>query len=165
MSRKLEILAAMGSSEPGTQYVRLTPSQPRVAGKGAFVFVAPEVVEGGQGYVRFTESSFSWTGPSRAVLWLYSTQGRNYLIDCAISGESYIGIGSKAGPILAVTGPGNATQVFDFSSSPADSAGYHLLFGLEVQETGWYPFTITSGANQPGTGVLWKLHACEVTNL
>ena len=160
-----QIRAALGSLEPGSQYVRVTPSQPSVTGKAALVFVEPHLVEGGQGYVQFFSEELR--PPGLAVLWIRSPQARRYLIDCAISGTSYAVSDHvvEAGPVLAVTGPDSATQIFDFSSSGADPAGNHLLFGLEAEEIGWYRFTIAWGDQPSSRPGKWELHSCEVTNL
>ncbi len=171
-----QIRAALGSPEPGSLYVRLTPSQPDVAGKAAFVFVYPAVVEGGQGYVYFEKklpTSPSETGkapPGWVVLWITSLQDRRYLIDCALSGQSLYG-GSMSpirGPLLVLTGPDSTAQIFDFTSKTPSNGlgdGFHLVFGLEAGRTGWYPFTITGPIPPGARRQIWELHACEVTNL
>jgi len=163
-TRMGQIRAALGSAEPGSQYVRVTPSQPSVVNKAALVFVEPHLVEGGEGYVQFFAEELR--RPGLAVLWIRSAQPRKYLIDCAISGTSYAARDlAEAGPVLAVTGPDGATRVFDFSSSGVNPAGYHLAFAIEAEEIGWYPFTIVWGAKPSTLLGKWELHACEVTYL
>jgi hypothetical protein len=110
------VLAKLIGKEPGSLYVRLTPSQPKVVNRGALVFGDPDVVncgyEDGEGWVlwhkKVSPSDFS---EHSMMLWIRSSAGSKYVIDCAVSADS---------GTYKVVGPDHSGQIFD----PAQENGH-----------------------------------------
>lgn len=158
------ILQTLGHpAEPGSLYVRVTPSQPDVPGKGALVFVEANLVEGGEGYAEFKNKTEPGPLEGYTVLWLYSPAGRSYLVDCAVSGM-YWNLQAQQGPVFMVSGPGNTVQAFDYRAA-YDLEGYHLVFSLVAGQAGWYPFGISTQPAGAELYTTWKLFSCEAKNL
>jgi hypothetical protein len=153
------LITKLIGGEPGSLYAKLTPSQPIATNRGALVFVNADLVEGGEGYAQW-HSLASGVTPleSYLALWLNSSAGRKYLIDCAVrSGISLKGVipGAEHKPTpFKVIGPDGSSQTFQLP----DNEG-HLIFTLGATKAGWYGFQIIGG------GLTWTFYSCEVTNL
>lgn len=151
---------ALAAPDPGSLYARLTPSSAGVSGKGALVFVDPDMVEGGQGYAEFSANQFA---PPKGfvVLWIWSPAARSYLVDCAVKGMTF-NWSQGFGPRFHVNGPG-ATLTFDFTNDYSDD-GYHLVWQLNVTSPGWTSFALFVSLPEEML-IWWKLHSCDIRHL
>lgn len=148
-AEKQGLYKQLGKTEPGSLYVRLTPSQPTVADKGALVFVNAAVVESGENHARWRLDDKEQPSEKGYVsLWLKSNANRRYLIDCAVEEDAPL----RNPRSWNVVGPGNASQTWSSSAT-------HLVFTLDAATSGWYGFSIYA------INRWWFFYSCEVTNL
>ena len=140
------VMAKLIGKQPGSLYAKLTPSQPIATNRGALVFANAAVVESGEGYAEWFETE--WKDPPEAylMLWLKSSAGSKYLIDCVVSSQ-YV-------PFM-VRGPNS----YAYQKVQLNQTKGHLIFSLEATSAGWYGFHISAGSKT------WTFYSCEVTNL
>lgn len=141
--------AGMGTVvvQPSNRYVRLTPSKPFTADKGALIF---------SGAIVNCAEDYAFWGyvpePASVKVRLYSPANRKYLLDFAVSSEAQTGNNTRA---FKLEGAGTS-EIF------RDQGGaQHLTAALDVTTAGWQTYTlkITGGA------FTWSFFSVEVTKI
>jgi len=144
---KKEMLKELNLSPgPGSVYIKLTPRNSYVAGKGFLYFRNPIVVTG-------KDDNAAWGPPLNdtekfvEISLKSEAAGRRYLIDCAVN--------QTAGSNFKIwKGYNDLLQTIESAGAP----GQHLVFLLDATDNGWHMFKISGGAG-------WYFYSCEVTNL
>jgi hypothetical protein len=140
------VMSKLIGKQPGSLYARLSPSQPFATNRGALVFANAGVVESGEGYAEWFETEWQDPPENYLTLWLKSSAGSKYLIDCLVSSQ-YV-------PFM-VRGPNSAA----YQKVQLNQTKGHLIFTLEATSAGWYGFQISASSKN------WTFYSCEVTNL
>jgi hypothetical protein len=135
-------IAKLIGTEPGSLYVRLTPSQTKVENRGDLRFFKADFVDGGKDYAEWMTAP-QYIGQSQLILSLKSYTGHKYLVDCTVAGQSVS---------FTVEGSGGK-QTFALPQTNG-----HLIFTLEATTAGWHYFQISANGQ-------WIFYSCEVTNL
>jgi len=157
VASKKEMLKELNlPSEPSSVYIKLTPRNSYVAGKGFLHFRNPNVVASS------VEHAY-WGPPLNDEKFVEirlksEAAGRRYLIDCAVKQVYGSNYPFKIWKGLMEAGVSfNASDLLQTIES-VGAQGQHLVFLLDATDNGWHTFRISGGAG-------WYFYSCEVTNL